>query len=193
MSTDLDMQVELIGLNTMREALLEFPKLSTRRAILRKAHSAWGKIVQRRAKILAPKRNEPPIKKYGGPSRVKPGRLIASITSRMSKRSKDLAMVWLVYPWMSRKKKAWEPKNAYYRHFIEFGFTHVRKGAWIPAQPFINPAFQQTYQEGLTVYQAEMMRSILMAAVKIRHGPHDIIRVNSKGQISRIGGGNIHE
>lgn len=144
--------VRIEGSDELRQWLLTVPK-KVGNKILRQALRRAGKIVQERAKALAP---------------VESGLLKKSISVRRSKRAKRGTEAVVIFPDVTKfavAEKAFGVKVGetavdFYAPYQEFG-THD-----MPAHPYMRPAFDQTKDKALAIVKGDVLKGVSAERVK---------------------------
>ena len=132
--------VKLTGLDELDRAVKKLPQRLQRR-VLNTALRASGRVIQKRAKSLAP---------------VKSGVLRRSIVVRTGKARKGSATVFV-----TTTKGKGEKNDAWYAHLVEFGTKLVR------ARPFLRPAFDETQKEQLDAIGQTLAAGIIKETAKL--------------------------
>ncbi len=98
--------------------------------------------------------------------KVRSGLLQKSLTIKQVKLRKGKSVITYVGPNKATEgvdSRGRKTKAVKYAHVIEFGRRDKRKGA---AQPFMRPAFEETKEEAIRIYAAEIDGEIQKAAKK---------------------------
>lgn len=140
----IEMRIE--GLAELRANLLKLPKDIQGRP-LRSAVSAAAKVVQDRAKQLAPE---------------KTGRLKRAIYRTRSRSESSRVQETHIVGVRAGKRHQKKNRDAYYWRFLEFGTSHQR------ARPYMRPAFDSTRQQQLETLRDRLAKAIARAAAKLK-------------------------
>jgi len=131
---------EMKGLDVLDKAIKKLEDKVQKR-VLNKAARAAARVVQKRAKSLAPVR--------GGGLR----RAIRVMTMKTPKGSAKVAV--------TVKSGKGEKRKVFYAHFIEFGTESVQR------KPFFRPAFDETQKEQLDAMGGVLAKEIIREHDKI--------------------------
>jgi len=142
----MSIQVKIEGLDELKKALDQLPK-ELHKGPLRSAVSAGAKVVQERARTLAPE-DTGTLKRAIYRTRSREG----------SSAVQEMAIVGIRYGRRFRKRGL----DAWYWRFLEFGTSKMQ------AQPFLRPAFDSTIQQQIEAIKVRLAKAIERAAEKLK-------------------------
>ncbi len=139
-------EIKVEGLAEMRRALLELP-VELQKGPLRAAVSAGAKVVQDKARELAPEDT---------------GTLKRAIYRTRSKEGSSAVQEMAIVGARSGKRLRRRGLDAYYWRFLEFGTSKMA------ARPFLRPAFDTTMSQQVEAIAQKLKAGIERAVAKLK-------------------------